>query len=165
MVRVDVNCGAEDLGDDFVDGITGAWPRLRGFHIGEVYPDWVWRPSGCTLESIRLFAERCPELRELTFPFRACMPIGDHDRLGRGVVNKNLTALDVGRSTIQDPSMVAMFLAGVFPNIDGVRFDAWRGYGYGYDEDEEGGRYHDLWWDAMILYEEYRCGGGKGEGM
>jgi hypothetical protein len=67
------------------------------------------------------------------------------------VVHECMEELDVLRSPIVDPDMVASFLSDVFPNLDS--FDSWQ---YMEDRDDAGDvRYGKLWQKAIRLYGRY----------
>jgi hypothetical protein len=159
FVEIEINCSPEHLSDSFVDSMTIAWPRLTRLHIGHLGLEFAPSSSQCTLEGILLLAKRCPKLQFLTFPFLASAEITWNDRPGDGVVNESLERLDVGRSPIEDPHMVASFLSDVFPNL--ICFDAWDGYGLRNDQQV---RYHKLWEEAITLYERFKGNREKGPG-
>jgi hypothetical protein len=148
-LRVVVASSVAHLDNSLLDAMSLAWPRLTHLHIEpwDANPS----PSQCSFQGILLLAKRCPNLRSLAIPFLASEPISWKRRPGEGVVHECMEELDVLRSPIVDPDMVASFLSDVFPNLDS--FDSWQ---YMEDHDDAGDvRFGKLWQKAIRLYGRY----------
>jgi hypothetical protein len=146
--NVELTSVIEHLSDTLLDTISLAWPRLTCLCFDTF--DFTPGPSQCTLEGILLLAKRCPNLRSLAIPFMASVPISWKGRPGEGTVNESMEELDVRRSPIVDPDMVASFLSDIFPNLVRIRsWDALDNYV------AEAFQYHELWEEAIRLYKRY----------
>ncbi|KAJ7183930.1 hypothetical protein C8R46DRAFT_884511 [Mycena filopes] len=107
-----------DLDDPTALNIARAFPRIVKLRLQASYPMSVPR---ATLLCLVPFAQYCPELKELAFPFNATdvpgVPLPGHHN---GVVQRRLETLDVGQSSIRSPLIVARFLSGLFPRLEWI---------------------------------------------
>ena len=101
-----------DLDDDNVMRIVKAWPHLKSFAIRP------WHPAKprLTLHALTALAMHCPELEVLVISIDATTVIHYKD-LGKDWFESNLRNLDVYRSPIDDPGLVAAFITVIFPNV------------------------------------------------
>jgi hypothetical protein len=143
---LETTSSAENLSDDLLDAISLAWPRLTHLCFDFSFS----QPSQCTFNGILVLAKRCPRLYSLRIPFMASTQISWNDRPRAGIANQSLKSLDVGRSLIGDPRMVASLLSAIFPNLESI--DAWDDYNTAIAEDVQT---HNQWKEVIVLYKRF----------
>jgi hypothetical protein len=102
-----------DLNNHILSELARRWPHLQALTLRSPAST-----SGITLEGILPLLEYCPKLRELALTLNAplnCVPFSQ--RPWRGICNRNITTLTVGRSIIEDPVGVAHFFSYILPNL------------------------------------------------
>ncbi|KAJ6507476.1 hypothetical protein DFH09DRAFT_281158 [Mycena vulgaris] len=107
-----------DLDDMAVADLAQAWPHLRKLYL---FPSvYLNLPSRITLTGLLPFAQHCPHLSHLKLPLDASAapkwPQG-HKAGATRVRQSRLRWLDVLRSPIENPFLVAGFLSSVFPKL------------------------------------------------
>jgi hypothetical protein len=135
----------ECLSDDTLEAMSRAWPRLKALHFQS---DFGAKPSQSTLNGFLFLVQRCPNLRSIILPFTASTKVSWKGRPGGGAVSLHMELLDVRRSPIADPGMVASFLSDIFPNLKTIT--AWSDYAEVIDEADF--RYREQWKKAIELY-------------
>ncbi|TCD68358.1 hypothetical protein EIP91_010996 [Steccherinum ochraceum] len=110
-----------NLTDSSMEKIARAWPNIAVLDLDPA-GDWPI-PSNVTTDGLELLSQLCPRLRMLGIQFNSAPP--DFYRAeelyyhvqGR-VWNATLNMLAVGRSVIDSPQNVALFLSCLFPNLE-----------------------------------------------
>jgi len=103
-----------ELGNDFLDEVTKAWPKLRRLRLGS--RGWGGR-SSITLAGFVPLIQRCPDLTYLSLVVDAT--VVDHC-LTIPASNTEIKTLYLGDSKIEDPASVAACLSGLFPNLTSI---------------------------------------------
>ncbi|KAJ7210703.1 hypothetical protein GGX14DRAFT_565313 [Mycena pura] len=113
-----------DLDDMAVTALAQAWPRLRQLYL---FPSvYLNLPSRITLTGLLPFAQHCPHLSRLKLALdaSAAPKWAQGHKAGATRVRQNcLRSLDVLRSPINNPLLVAGFLSSVFPKLCSVFTD------------------------------------------
>jgi hypothetical protein len=107
-------CHNFELGNDFLDEVTKAWPKLHTLRLG-CY-GWGGR-SSITLAGFIPLIQRCPDLTYLGLVVDAT--VVDHS-LNIPVSSTKITTLYLGDSKIEDSASVAAYLSGLFPNLTSI---------------------------------------------
>ncbi|KAG5640326.1 hypothetical protein DXG03_009215 [Asterophora parasitica] len=102
-----------DLDDTDVEEMAKAWPHLNKLHLkGSIHEDFHPR---MTLASLKSLAQHCRHLAKVYIRIDATQPYVPATPMAPIIPHRSLTTLDVGRSPIEDPTMVATFLSDLFP--------------------------------------------------
>jgi hypothetical protein len=113
-----------DLDDMAVTDLAQAWPHLRQLYL---FPSvYLNLPSRITLTGLLPFAQHCPHLSHLKLALdaSAAPKWAQGHKAGATRVRQNrLRSLDVLRSPIGNPLLVAGFLSSVFPKLCSVFTD------------------------------------------
>jgi hypothetical protein len=144
-----------DLDDDAVAELARAWPQIVTLRL-EVR--FATHAPKATLSCLHSFAEHCPCLTRLVFPFDGtAVPAASAPPL----VHRRLKTLGVEHSPLglATPISAARFLSGVFPNL--MEIETHREYDENDDEDEmlehgEAVRLHTKW-KVMALLPEVKA--------
>jgi hypothetical protein len=136
----------ERLSDSLLEAMSVAWPRLRYLHFNPVCEH---APSQCTFHGILSLLRGCPRMCALAISFMASTQISWNGRPGDGVVGEHMESLDVWVSPIVDPSMVAMILSDICPNLHSI--EAWD---TSLDAPEDN-HHRKLWQQAIELYAQF----------
>jgi len=107
-------CHSFELGNDFLDEVTKAWPKLHALRLG-CY-GWGGR-SSITLAGFIPLIQRCSDLTYLGLVVDAT--VVDHS-LNIPVSSTKITTLSLGDSKIEDSASVAAYLSGLFPNLTSI---------------------------------------------
>ncbi|OJT09908.1 hypothetical protein TRAPUB_13651 [Trametes pubescens] len=106
--------------------IATAWPHLRKLSLVPQTLDDPPKPLA-TLAGLISFAQNCPELYSLGLTLntdpRQLLTFYVVMRPGFGMEQRKLVKLDVGRSRIEDPIVVAVFLSDLFPELLEIKND------------------------------------------
>ncbi|KAJ7659809.1 hypothetical protein DFH06DRAFT_1297233 [Mycena polygramma] len=103
-----------DMDDAIIGEMARSWLQLRTLKF-VAYPHSI-RPRA-TLKSLQLLAQHCCHLESLEIIFDATVPPTLDDSV-LPPMQKTLTSLNVGSSTISVALQVARFISGIFPSLD-----------------------------------------------
>jgi hypothetical protein len=108
---------AVTLDDDDVASIAIAWPHLEKLHLP--HQPFGSPRSVVTFKGLASLARNSPVLRDLVLPsFDATgVLLDDLDLYGTFGCNEKLRELDVRKSLVDNPALVAALLSALFPNL------------------------------------------------
>ncbi|TCD68356.1 hypothetical protein EIP91_010994 [Steccherinum ochraceum] len=122
LTHLDINMSwSWNLTNDSLRNIALTW---RNITVLDLDPTGVWpTPSNVTMDGLELLAYSCPRLRMLGIQFDSTPPefyrAEDLYRHMQGRSwSETVHMLSVGRSVIDSPKDVALFLSCIFPNLE-----------------------------------------------
>ncbi|KAK7017810.1 hypothetical protein R3P38DRAFT_1317050 [Favolaschia claudopus] len=123
---------ALDVDDTAVANLVASWPRLKTLHLVAMTIAMGQADPKTTLQSLWTIAKSCPDLTSLFLQIDATHIPTTHPIR---VVQESLDELNVGLSTITEPTAVARYLSSLFPNLTNIttRYDG----GTSEDDDED----------------------------
>jgi len=98
--------------------IARAWPKLKILTLTAATD--LHHPPGMSLHGLQAFAKHCRELTSLMITFDASTVPPRDDSPDPIISQFSLTSLDVDTSPITDPTAVAQFTSGLFPNLANI---------------------------------------------
>jgi hypothetical protein len=133
--------------DNHLEVMATSWPKLRQLWLTPSSGNTS--PSQCTLRGILALARHCPNLMSLGIVFQASADISWNGRPGGGIIS-HMHSLEVGRSPISDPHVVASFLSDIFPGLESIV--AWENYD---PDDQIETKNYDQWKETVQLFHSY----------
>lgn len=120
MMHVHLQTHTLRLDDEDLRVLVMAWPNLQSLFLTGTHREGL---EHLTLYSLIHLVTYCPALEDCTIEFDATgeVQLDYHQLPGSGHRNPLIEMLDVGRSCIQDPRAVALFLTDIFPNLETVQ--------------------------------------------
>ncbi|RDX53417.1 hypothetical protein OH76DRAFT_1399332 [Lentinus brumalis] len=117
-----------NITDSLLASMAASWPDIRVLRLHEVCSIGA---GGVTHKGLLSLAAKCTKLEDLgvEVKLRDCVAPSCVDAVSKGrhkpkrVVQDALTRFHVGKSKIEDPDAVALFLSRVFPHLEPV--DCW----------------------------------------
>ena len=116
-----------NLDDETVDAMARSWKDLEKLKVGSFWQPQPPQPlpPRTTWKSLVSMAKHNPRLEELTLPFDATTITEQlHTRSSvipwKDIRNDALQTLDVCRSPIDCPSVVAQLISDLFPNLERI---------------------------------------------
>lgn len=104
--------------DNLIEAMASSWKELEALHL-----EMEWHPPArATFKSLLSIARHNKRLEKLTILFDASTITNDILKLRpwKGLCNQSLRILAVLSSPIENPDIVADFLADIFPNLDQI---------------------------------------------
>jgi hypothetical protein len=116
LTRVSL-CVCIALDDDAMTRIALAWPHLESLYLRD-HDQPLESSQSVTFKGLADLARNCPALEDL------CLPSIDATKMLPDLLNfpcnRKLVVLDVQKSSIDDPSLVAALLFALFPNLQAI---------------------------------------------
>jgi hypothetical protein len=142
---IQIAASLERLSDTLLEAMSMAWPRIVGLHLDSFLV--AATPSQCTFNGIQHLSKRCPKLTALSITLMASEQISWLSRPREGAVQHKLRVLNVGRSPIHDPAVVASFLSDIFPDLQSII--SWSDYDRNVPEEVQ---YRERWRAVIDLH-------------
>lgn len=105
------------IDDSAIEAFADAWPQLQSISL---HVDYTANP---TIAAFSHLVRQCPELEEIAIEFDASSPETALPR-PHEFSNSRIRWLDVQRSRLKDPMLVAAYLAALFPVLRDIRVDS-----------------------------------------